>query len=99
MNNKYFNFDDTDNPPYTSDFIKLFGIPRDPDSHVNKNPSSSEFIYYADLAASFQLILEQIVFEMIDEIFDITKNKNLCLSGGVALNAVLNGKILKEKNK
>lgn len=97
LNKKYFNFDDTDKPPYTDNFINLFGSPRNPDSEINKNPLSNEFIYYSDLAASFQFILEQIVFEMIDEIFDLTKNKNLCMSGGVALNAVLNGKILKKK--
>ena len=45
LNNKYFNFDDTDNPPYTSDFIKLFGIPRDPDSHANKTSSCSLHTY------------------------------------------------------
>ena len=36
---------------------------------------------------------------MIDELFSMTDNKNLCLSGGVALNAVLNGKILKNKTQ
>lgn len=99
LNKKYFNFDDINNPPFSSSFVEIFGSPRDPDNEFNKNPASKEFIYYSDLASSFQFVLEEIVLEMIDELFAITSNKNLCFSGGVALNAVLNGKILKYKTQ
>ena len=50
-----------------------------------------------DIAASLQEVTEEIMVKMARHIRQITGMKNLCLSGGVALNCVGNGKILKEK--
>ena len=47
----------------------------------------------ADLAASIQMVTEEIYFKMLNHLYLITKSENLCLSGGVALNALANGKI------
>ena len=50
-----------------------------------------------DLACSIQKIIEEVIVKICKYAKFITKEKNLCLSGGVALNCVANGKILEEK--
>jgi carbamoyltransferase len=50
-----------------------------------------------DLAASIQVVIEEVVLKLAKGIARTTGEKNLCLAGGVALNCVANGKLLKEK--
>ena len=50
-----------------------------------------------DLAASIQELTEEIVIKLSKNIAKETKQKNLCLAGGVALNCVANGKLLRKK--
>ncbi|MBC8287099.1 MAG: carbamoyltransferase [Nitrospinae bacterium] len=50
-----------------------------------------------DIAASLQAVTEEIMLKMARHIRELTGMRNLCLAGGVALNCVGNGKILKEK--
>ncbi len=50
-----------------------------------------------DLAASIQVITEKIILKMVKYVKKVTKEENLCLSGGVALNCVINGN-LKNQN-
>jgi carbamoyltransferase len=50
-----------------------------------------------DLAASIQSVTEEVVIKLARDIAKTTGQKNLCLAGGVALNCVANGKLLKEK--
>lgn len=50
-----------------------------------------------DLAASVQLITQEIIIKIARNIRQTTGLKNLCLAGGVALNCVANGKLLREK--
>ena len=50
-----------------------------------------------DLAASVQAVTEEVVIKLAREIKKSTGQRNLCLAGGVALNCVANGKLLKEK--
>ncbi len=50
---------------------------------------------HKDLAASIQKVVEEVIFAGINHLYDITKTKNLCLAGGVALNSVANGKLTK----
>jgi carbamoyltransferase len=68
-------------------FIKEFGLIRKPESEVTQ--------HHKDIAASLQKITEEIVIKTANHIYKETKMKNLCLAGGVALNSVANGKILK----
>jgi len=68
-------------------FIKEFGPIRKPESEVTQ--------HHKDIAASLQKITEEIVIKTANHIHKETKMKNLCLAGGVALNSVANGKILK----
>ena len=52
---------------------------------------------HMDLAASVQLVLEEIVLKICRALVSELKTENLCLAGGVALNCVANGKIHDEK--
>ena len=86
---RYFNY--TTGLTMTSKkFHKLFGRePRAPETDISQ--------FEMDIAASIQKVTEEIVIKLAKTAKKITKSKNLCLSGGVALNCVANGKILKEK--
>jgi carbamoyltransferase len=50
--------------------------------------------YHQNLAASVQLVFEEIVLNMLRFINSVTPSENLCLSGGCALNSKMNGKII-----
>ncbi|HIG65168.1 MAG TPA: hypothetical protein EYQ43_06345 [Methyloprofundus sp.] len=70
-------------------FHKLFdGPPREPESEISQK--------YMDLAASIQAVTEEAVLGMVKHIHDNTGNNALCLAGGVALNCVANGRLLRE---
>ena len=70
-------------------FHKLFGLPpRTPEDRLTND--------HMDLAASIQAVLEEIVLRMVRYLAAETGQKNLCLAGGVALNCVANGKILRD---
>jgi len=70
-------------------FMKLFGFPpRKKDSEISQE--------YMDLACSAQLVLEEIIMKIIHHIYKETGLENICLAGGVALNCVANGKILRD---
>ena len=71
------------------ELVDLFGI------DVKKEGSPTEQIH-KDIAASAQLVLEEILMKMVNHVSHETKSKNLCLGGGVALNGVANYRILKE---
>ncbi len=53
--------------------------------------------FHMDLAASIQVVTEEIVLKLSKSLREETGMKNLCLAGGVALNCVANGKLLREK--
>ena len=72
-------------------FDNLFGAKRrDP-----KNEKITQF--HMDIASSIQKVTEEIMIKLVKSIRIEYGIKNLCLAGGVALNCVANGKILKEK--
>ena len=72
-------------------FHGLFGAnPRDPN-----NEKITEF--HMDIAASIQKVTEEIMLKLSKSLKEEYKINNLCLAGGVALNCVANGKIIKEK--
>jgi len=89
LNMKYFNY--CQGLTMTSGaFYKLFGgVPRKPESKLTQRDM--------DLARSIQDVTEEIMLRMARHINKETGEKNLCLAGGVALNCVGNGKILREK--
>lgn len=49
---------------------------------------------YEDLASALQMVTEDLVIGVLNYAYDLTKKDNLCLAGGVALNSVINAKIL-----
>jgi carbamoyltransferase len=71
-------------------FEELFGVPiREPESRLTQ--------IYIDIAASIQEVTEEIMLKICRHAKKITGSDFLVLAGGVALNCVANGKILKEK--
>jgi carbamoyltransferase len=71
-------------------FNELFGgPPRTVESRLTQREM--------DLAASIQAVTEEVVIKLARGIAKTTGQKNLCLAGGVALNCVANGKLLREK--
>ena len=89
MNMKYFNY--ATGLTMTNDkFSKLFGHKvRDPEKELLTQ-------FHMDIAASIQAVTEEIVLRLTSSIAKETKIENLCMAGGVALNCVANGKILKK---
>lgn len=73
---------------YSDKFLATFGPER-----YQGDPLTER---HQDLAASFQKIVEDVVLEMVDYLYNLTQLKNLCLAGGVAMNSVMNGRILRE---
>lgn len=69
-------------------FETLFGKPRGKDDPVTE--------YHEDLAASLQAVTEEVILKMCLSLYQETKTENLCMAGGVALNCVANGRIVKE---
>ncbi|MDA9678355.1 hypothetical protein N9T44_01720 [Candidatus Pelagibacter sp.] len=90
LDQKYFNYA-TGLTMTNNNFNDLFGQkPRDP-----KTEKITQF--HMDIAASIQKVTEEIMIKLAKSIKEEYGIKNLCLAGGVALNCVANGKILKEK--
>jgi carbamoyltransferase len=70
-------------------FSKLFGgPPRQPETDITQREM--------DIAASIQKVTESVILKMANHVHQETGKKHLCLAGGVALNCVANGRILRE---
>ena len=90
LDQKYFNYS-TGLTMTNDNFEKLFGEKR-------RDPQKEKITqFHMDIAASIQKVTEDIMIKIAKNIHEKFKIKNLCLAGGVALNCVANGKILKEK--
>ncbi len=88
VNMKYFDYA-TGLTMTNKNFDKLFGGPaRKPEATITQKEM--------DLAASIQKVVEEIVIKLAKSIAFETKMENLCLAGGVALNCVANGALVKE---
>ena len=89
LNMKYFNFA-TGLTMTNKNFNDLFGgVPRLPETEITQREM--------DIAASVQEIVEEVLILMAKYIRKKSGQENLCLAGGVALNCVANGRLLKEK--
>jgi len=72
-----------------SRFSELFGGPeRKPETEITQREM--------DIAASIQSVTEEVVMKMVQHVHKETGQKYLCMAGGVALNCVANGRILRE---
>ena len=108
----YFSFHCSADKTFSAKFEDLFGPSRDPNSlfftdvsgypsYFGEKPANYKELekqnrYYADVAASIQSVTEEVLLKMAHCAFKETGAKNLCMAGGVALNSVANGRILRE---
>tara|TARA_B100000575_G_C23139044_1_gene662410 strand:- start:2755 stop:4527 length:1773 start_codon:yes stop_codon:yes gene_type:complete len=108
----FFSFHRSASKSFTAKFQELMGDPRKPESYFftkrtgfpdyfGKKPKDFEEQcklnqYYADIAASIQLVTEDLMVALCTEAHKLTNSNNLCLSGGVALNSTANNKIIEK---
>lgn len=89
LDQSYFNY--TTGLTMTNEkFAKLFGEP------VRKPESDNLTQFHMDVAASIQAVTEEVVLRMTRSLAHEYGISNLCMAGGVALNCVANGKILRD---
>ncbi|OGO94594.1 MAG: hypothetical protein A3F10_04190 [Coxiella sp. RIFCSPHIGHO2_12_FULL_42_15] len=88
LNLKYFNFHHHQNM-INDEFLSLFSQPK-----RSKDDTIQQF--HMDIAASIQTVCEEVMLRIARHAKQITQAKNLCIAGGVGLNCVANGKILRE---
>jgi carbamoyltransferase len=88
LNLTFFNHHIREQAPLPYKFVATFGNPRKKDSAINKR--------HKDIASSLQKITNEIVLKMALKAKSIRNDNNLCIAGGVGLNAVSNGVIYKE---
>ncbi len=112
INMDYFSYHYSDERTFNSKFEDLFGEPRVPEmpfftsntrfpSYFGEKPSNysglcRENEHYADIAASIQRVTEEVLLKLVNSLHKETGLKKLCIAGGVALNSVANGRILRE---
>lgn len=104
----YFSFHRSTTDTYNRKFTELFGPRRDPDALFVTDQTHpltkddfpqaqrDECQYYADVAMSIQRTTEETILKMARHLHQRTGSKNLCMAGGVALNSVANGRIVRE---
>jgi carbamoyltransferase len=74
---------------YSRALCELLGAPpREPESSVEK--------LHTDIARSLQVLLEEVLLDKVAYLAREVDSENLCMAGGVALNCVANGRILRE---
>jgi carbamoyltransferase len=73
---------------YSDRLVDLLGPAREPKTELTQA--------HNDVAAALQVVLEEAYLKLVQELSERTSSRNLCLAGGVALNAVANGRIRPE---
>jgi len=90
LNQKYFNYSTGLRMVKDSRWKELFGFGR-------REPEGKIEQHHSNLAFAIQQVTEEILLKMAAEAKRVTGSENVCLAGGVALNCVGNGKLLKSK--
>ncbi len=88
LNLKFFNYCTGLRMTKDEEWLKLFGVPR-------REPETEILQEHCDLAYAIQSVTEEIMFKMAEYAKKLTGEDRLCMAGGVALNCVANGKLLK----
>jgi len=109
LNLDFFSFHYSTSRSFSRGFEALFGEPRvhneeffTPTTHPGKDhplwddATASQNQHYADIAASIQYVTEETILKMAHEVHRQTGLGKLCMAGGVGLNSVANGRILRE---
>lgn len=109
LNMEYFSFLQSTTTSFSSKFTDLFGPARPQEAefftnatHPNRDhpnwdaATAAQNQKYADIAASIQRATEEIILKIITYAHKQSGSKNLVMAGGVALNSVANGRIMRE---
>ena len=105
LNMDYFSFHLSTEHTYNAKFAELFGKERDNSVEFftrdyglkpGREAEADRNQYYADVAASIQAVTEDVLLKLANQAYKETGLDALCMAGGVALNSVANGKILRE---
>ncbi len=105
LNLEYFSFHHSATHTFSKKFVELFGPPRPVEGEfftamtggVNGRTEEAEKNqYYADVAASIQRMTEEIILKMARSLHKTSGCDNLVMAGGVALNSVANGRLMRE---
>lgn len=102
----YFSFHHSLTNTYNNKFVDLFGPPRKAESYFftcntgedisGREKDADTNQYYADVAASIQRWTEETILKIVAHLHQSTDEKNLVMAGGVSLNSVANGRIMRE---
>ncbi len=106
LNMDYFSFHHSLSQTYNHKFVELFGPPRVPESPFftrttghdirGRESEAERNQHYADVAASIQRLTEEVLLKIARHLHRQTGLRNLVMAGGVALNSVANGRIMRE---
>ncbi len=112
LNMDYFCFHHSTDRTFNGRFVQLFGEPRSAKmqfftqasgfpKYFGEPPTNYKQMcqlnqHYADVAASIQRVTEELLLAMARDLYRQTGLKRLCVAGGVGLNSVANGRILRE---
>jgi carbamoyltransferase len=90
LNQKYF--------AYTYGTLMINDNFRDLFGHKERHPDEKITSFYQDISKSIQAVTEEIILKAVKTLYKETRLTNLCLAGGVALNCVVNGRIIRESD-
>lgn len=110
LDQRMFSFATPEDIPYTAVMVDVFGPPREPgvpfavseDTMPESVPAGQRTAIiaqsrrFADIAASVQACTEEVILHITRKAAEQTGHKQVCLAGGVALNSLANGRILRE---
>lgn len=106
LNMDYFSFHYSPTHTFNQRFVDLFGPIRKPESLFFTRTTSQDISgreqeadqnqYYADIAATIQRFTEEQIIKMANHLYATTGMNNLVMAGGVALNSVANGRLMRE---
>jgi len=106
LNMDYFAYHYSAHHSFNGRFTSLFGEPRVHNSdfftarsaphRAGETEAVRRNQYYADVAASIQVVTEEAMIAMANALYERTKSKRLVMAGGVALNSVGNFKVLQQ---
>lgn len=106
LNMDYFDFHVSTQNSYSRKFLDLFGEKRDDNTEfftmkthphrANERAAMEKNQYYADVAASIQLVTEDVLVSIVNYLHQKTGQKKLVFAGGVALNTKANWRLLNE---
>lgn len=90
----YFDFLCPIDLPFNDKLLEILGPPRTPGEHFDL--AKSEDHHYANIAASLQDRIEEVILHIISHAMEAAGSRNVCLAGGVGLNSLANARAVKD---